>query len=233
MGCQQCTRENPGLDQHEMANSASENQNPNPTTSKIIVNEDNKSTITKDTISVNESRFSIPMIPKDKYSEYIFNIINNIRTKPKEYAQIIRFSMKNITTSKERLIYKNKVKVALTKGKNAFEEASYILEHMEPVPPLIFNNAIMIPHPSNEADAKDTCYFRQQIRIIEKNIPLAAHFKEFIKEPDVSALLMIVDDVSKNPGKKRAALLNPNYKYIGISSVNFDKTFVAFFTFSL
>ena len=134
---------------------------------------------------------------------------------------------------KERLIYKNKVKVALTKGKDAFEEAIYILEKMEPLSPLMFNNAIMIPHPTNEAQAKDTCYFRQQIRMIEKHTPLAVHFKEYIKEPDVSALLMIVDDVNKNPGKKRTALLNPNYKYIGISSVNFDKTFVAFFTFSL
>lgn len=232
MGCEHCTKKNPGLDQHEMENS-SENNNPNPTNSKIIVNEDNKSTITKDTISINESRFSIPMLPKDKYSENIFNIINNIRTKPKEYAQIIKLSMKNITTSKERLIYKNKVKVALTKGKDAFEEAIYILEKMEPLSPLMFNNAIMIPHPTNEAQAKDTCYFRQQIRMIEKHTPLAVHFKEYIKEPGVSALLMIVDDVNKNPGKKRTALLNPNYKYIGISSVNFDKTFVAFFTFSL
>ena len=40
----------------------------------------------------------------------------------------------------------------------------------------------------------------------------------------------IVDDSTKSPGKKRQAVLNPNYKYIGISSKFIGKTFVAYFT---
>ena len=43
---------------------------------------------------------------------------------------------------------------------------------------------------------------------------------------------MIVDDSTKSPGKKRQAVLNKNYKYIGISSKFIGKTFVAYFTFS-
>ena len=34
----------------------------------------------------------------------------------------------------------------------------------------------------------------------------------------MSFLLIIVDDSVKNPKKKREAVLNPNFKYIGISS---------------
>jgi hypothetical protein len=50
--------------------------------------------------------------------------------------------------------------------------------------------------------------------------------------PEVSALLMIVDDSEKNPGKKRNALLNKEFKYIGISNKFFEGKFLAYFTFS-
>ena len=43
---------------------------------------------------------------------------------------------------------------------------------------------------------------------------------------------MIVDDSEKNPGKKRQAVLNPEFKYIGISSKFIGKTFIAYFAFS-
>ena len=57
-------------------------------------------------------------------------------------------------------------------------------------------------------------------------------FKDLIKIPEVSALLMIVDDSEKNPGKKRQAVLNKDFKYIGISSKFVGKTFIAYFSFS-
>ena len=57
-------------------------------------------------------------------------------------------------------------------------------------------------------------------------------FKDLIKIPEVSALLMIVDDSEKNPGKKRQAVLNSEFKYIGISSKFIGKTFIAYFAFS-
>lgn len=57
-------------------------------------------------------------------------------------------------------------------------------------------------------------------------------FKDLIKIPEVSALLMIVDDSQKNPGRKRNAVLNKDFKYIGINSKFIGKTFIAYFTFS-
>ena len=43
---------------------------------------------------------------------------------------------------------------------------------------------------------------------------------------------MIVDDSNKNPGKKRMALLNKDFKYIGVNSKFIGKTFIAYFAFS-
>ena len=57
-------------------------------------------------------------------------------------------------------------------------------------------------------------------------------FKDLIKDWEISALLMIVDDSPKNSGIKRECILNPNYKYIGISNIKIGKQFVAYITFS-
>ena len=54
----------------------------------------------------------------------------------------------------------------------------------------------------------------------------------FLKIPEISGLLMIVDDTNKNAGKKRKALLNKELKYIGVNSKFIGKTFVAYFSFS-
>jgi hypothetical protein len=65
------------------------------------------------------------------YPEFVINLINKIRINPKDYANIIEESMKNIveeeseTDSSERtIIYKSEIKVALFKGREAFEEAA-------------------------------------------------------------------------------------------------------------
>ena len=160
-----------------------------------------------------------------KYSEYpskIIGLINRIRQNPKEYADIIEDSIKNIVReerdieqNKPKIIYKEKVKVALMRGEPAFREAAQELRKMEPVPPLIFNEDICIPLPDNENDFRDSTYLRNKVKeILAKNITINVFFKELVKLPEVSALLMIVDDNGKNSGKKRKALLNKNFKYI-------------------
>ena len=67
-----------------------------------------------------------------KYSDYpekMINLINKIRQNPREYADVIEDSIQNITTednaidpNKPKLIYKEKVKVALIKGEQDFRE---------------------------------------------------------------------------------------------------------------
>ena len=103
---------------------------------------------------------------------------------------------------------------------------------MEPLPPLEFNNNICVPLPDNEEELKDNSYLKEQVKILRETTNIDVFFKELIKLPEVSALLMIVDDGKKNLGRKRNSILNKDFKYIGISSKFVGKTFIAYFTFS-
>ena len=97
------------------------------------------------------------------YPERIIDIINTIRQDPVSYADVVIDSMKNIVednnkddSTKNKIIYKKKVKVALTRGKPAFLEAAEHLRNTEPLPPLEFVPEICIPLPEDEFDMKDT-----------------------------------------------------------------------------
>ena len=172
------------------------------------------------------------------YPEKMIELINKIRDDPASFADIIEESMQNIIEiqnddeNKPKIIYKKKVKVALSRGEPAFKEAAEILRNMEPLPPLEFKNDICVPLPDNEEEIKDSLYLKEQIRILRETTNIDVFFKDLIKIPEVSALLMIVDDTEKNPGRKRKAVLNKDFKYIGINSKFLGKTFIAYFTFS-
>ena len=178
-----------------------------------------------------------------KYSNYpekIIEIINNIRHDPVAYADIVIDSMKNIVednnkndSTKNKIIYKKKVKVALTKGKPAFLEAAEQLRNTEPLPPLEFVPEICIPLPENENEMKDTNFLKKKVLELKNDgVIIDVFYKDLVKVPEVSALLMIVDDSGKNAGKKRLTLLNKDIKYIGVNSRFVGKTFIAYLSFA-
>ena len=103
---------------------------------------------------------------------------------------------------------------------------------MNSLAPLEFKNDICIPLPEEEDEIKDSSYLREQVKNMRENVNIDVFFKDLIKVPEVSALLMIVDDSGKNPGKKRQAVLNKDFKYIGITSKFIGKAFIAYFAFS-
>ena len=231
MGCE--CHKSIGLDQHEVNNSPCPEKLPiSLKQTSANPNRESSDKVTKSDISFNQSMNIITKFGRDSYSEAIFELINKIRANPRKYADTIRDAIKNIVIIKDKFVYKDRVKVALVEGEPAFLEAVNFLEKTHPMDPLQFDNAITIPQPTNEKEAKDFNYFQQHLNTIGKERKLQMHFKELIKIPEVSAMLMIVDDVNKNRGKKRKALLNPDFKNVGISSAEFGKTFVAFFTFS-
>ena len=172
------------------------------------------------------------------YPEKMLELINKIRENPSFYADVIEDSIQNIIENqdddetKPKIIYKKKVKVALCRGEPAFREAAEKLRNIESLPPLEFKNDICAPLPDNEEEVKDPTYLKEQIKILRETTNIDVFFKDLIKLPEVSALLMIVDDGEKNPGRKRNALLNKDFKYIGINSKFIGKTFIAYFTFS-
>ena len=178
-----------------------------------------------------------------KYSNYpqkMLELINKIRENPVSYADIIEDSILNILEdqneedeNKPKIIYKKKVKVALTKGEPAFREVAEKLRNLSSLPPLEFKSDICVPLPDTEEEIRNPSYLKERVNALRKSEKIDVFFKDLIKIPEVSALLMIVDDSAKNPGKKRQAVLNKNFKYIGISSKFVGKTFIAYFTFSI
>ena len=176
----------------------------------------------------------------------VIELINNIRSDPVSFADIIEESKKNIRIEKvivkdkitgddiekDKIIYKKKVKVALSKGEIAFTEASNILKNLKPIPPLEYNENIVLKLPETESQMKDNSYLKLQAEEVKRRFNVDCYFKDLVKDPSVSTLLMVVDDNGKNGGKKRKAILNPEYKYIGVDSKFFGKTFIAYFSFS-
>ena len=173
------------------------------------------------------------------YPERMLTLINKIRENPSYYAEEVENSINNIIVQEEdddetkpKIIYKKKVKVALTRGEPAFRDTAEKLRNMESLPPLEFKNDICVPLPDNEKDIRNPSYLKEQVKILRETTNIDVFFKDLVKIPEVSALLMIVDDSQKNPGRKRNAVLNKDFKYIGINSKFIGKTFIAYFTFS-
>ena len=188
--------------------------------------------------------YNIQNVPLEynKYSDYpekIVELINNIREDPVGYADVIEDSIKYIVEEEDkndpsnaRLIFKKKVKVALNRGESAFREAADYLRTLTQLPPLEFRQEKCIPLPENEDELKDPTFLREQVRQIREHTEVDVFFKDLIKIPEISGLLMIVDDTNKNAGKKRLALLNKDIKYVGVTSKFIGKTFIAYFAFS-
>ncbi len=122
--------------------------------------------------------------------------------------------------------------MALTTGEKAFQEAIEYLRTLSPLPPLEFSQEKCIPLPNTEEELNNPSFLKSQVKILREQTRIDVFYKDLIKIPEISGLLMIVDDTNKNAGKKRRALLSNELKYIGVSSKFIGRTFVAYFSFS-
>jgi len=174
------------------------------------------------------------------YPEAVFNLINQIRANPKEYANTIEESINYIIEEKDennpsenKIIYKNQIKVALVRGEEAFKETAEELKNMESMEPLEFReeNCLTLP---DDIEEDNSNFLKSKVKEkLKDNININIFFKEKISIPEISVLLMIVDDRNKkDSGKKRKAILNKDFKFIGITSKFIDDTFIAYFSFS-
>lgn len=160
----------------------------------------------------------------NEYVKKVYFLINKIRTNPPKFAEVVLNYQQFVKEEGQRKIFDYKLKVALNEGKKMFDDCAEYLRNLSPMSELIFNDDIILECPEEPKNIKDINYFKQ--KVIEKiqQQKIEAYFKDSIKEPEISVLLMIVDDSLKNPRKKREAVLNPNYKFIGISSSTIDET---------
>jgi hypothetical protein len=192
--------------------------------------------------SMNEIKKESNYLTKNIFNKRVFEIINKIRMNPIAYSQFIVENIKNISIEnceetnektgmkevKQVIIFKKKVKVKLFKGEDEFIEAAKLLTKMSPMEPLQFNEDIIMPIPDSFEVMNDIDFIKN--KIIKSNINI--FFKSNIKNPEIAVLLMIVDDNESSEKKKRNAILNKEFKYIGIDSKFINNKFVSYFTFS-
>jgi hypothetical protein len=172
--------------------------------------------------------------PSDNYSKYLFEQINKIRADPQSYIGIIEDAKNNIIKDKRgRYIYNGKIKIALTNGEIAFNNAINYLKTVKSMNKLEFNPYLTVELPKTENEIKYKNDLRLKVdNMVNNGIPIKSYWRDVIKDPQISFLMMIVDDSGDNSGMKRKDILDPNMKYIGISSIDINGTFVCYLTLS-
>jgi hypothetical protein len=235
----------------------SEKNSKNDTEKKEIKKEENVKKEKKEKIEKKEKKEKIEKkekkeeeeneyLTKNNYNLRVFELINQIRINPSEYSQTVLDNINNIIIenhkiinketgieeNKQEIVFKKKVKVNLYKGEESFREAVNALNRTPSMQKLKFNKDIVIPLPNNEQDIINSDFIKSKANEIRQFSNINIYFKEYIKNPEVAVLLMIVDDTEIMSGKKRECLLNPHLKYIGIDSKFIGKNFIAHFSFS-
>ncbi len=168
---------------------------------------------------IQEPKEIISNLPLTDYVKKVFSLINKVRLNPTEFVVVIETAEKFIKEINGRTIFDdNKIKVLLNEGKKMFEDCANYLKTLSSMSELIFSDEIVLECPKDEQNIKDINYFKEKLLEKKEKFGIEAYFKDSIKIPEISVLLMLVDDSAKNPRKKRETLLNPNFKYIGISS---------------
>ena len=170
--------------------------------------------------------------PGDDFSRYIFDHINNIRENPQSFIKTIEKAKSNITYDKNGIcIYKSSVKVALSKGVPAFDEAIEYLQNLSPMNKLIFSSELLVTLPEEEEQIKDRTYMNELINEkVHAGIPIKSFWRDIIKDRETCLILMIVDDTGANSGKKRNDILDPSMQFIGITSKKIGKSFASYVT---
>ena len=172
------------------------------------------------------------MQPSDNFSKALFSQINKIRSNPQSYINFIENSKKNIMTDKKgRLIYNGTIKIALTRGEQAFDEAIDFLKKSKSMEQLVFNPYLTVemPKTANEIKYKNDLRYKVE-KMINKGIMIKSFWRDVIRDPEISFLMMMVDDTGEMSGMRRKDLLDPNMKYIGINAVEINGSFVCYIT---
>lgn len=152
------------------------------------------------------------------YVKKVFFLINKVRTNPSYFADVVDYYQQYIIEKNDRKIFSHKVNVYLNEGAPMFQDCSDYLRKLEPMNELTFSDEIVLDCPTDPENIRDMDYFKQKVCEKEKKEKIEAYFKDSIKEPEISVLLMIVDDSVRNPRRKRETVLNKRFTKIGISA---------------
>ena len=196
----------------------------------------NSIVIDKKEIEANATQeISKSILPEDNYSKYLLEQINKIRTEPQSFIGVIEDAKDNIKKTRRGTYYynSNQKKVGLKEGETTFNDAIEFLKTLQPMPPLAFTQSLIPAPPQNDEEIYDINYLRKNVAEMMKNgLNVKSYWRDYINDPEICFLLMIVDDNGRKKGLRRKDILNPNMKYIGISSVEINEHYVNYFVLS-
>ena len=214
------------------------------------INEKLNNVNTKNTKEKNDISISsvISSLYKNDYNTRMVDLINKLRTNPKEYAKIILSNIQYIqkrvkitadditgqNEEKEEIFFQKKIKVELYRGEIAFFETAEFLNKLKPLKELKVKEEIkmnLLPETEDQI-LNDKILINNQLDEIKKRFNISAFFKDNLRNPEIGLMLMIIGDNKNSQNKKRNALLNPDYKYIAVNSKFIGDKFVSYFTFS-
>lgn len=180
------------------------------------------------------TRKIIPSEPADNFSKYLFEQINKIRTDPQSFVGVIEDGKANIKKDKYgRLIFNGKMKIGLAEGESAFNKTIEYLKKLNPMEPLEFDQNLAVPPPTNVHDIKDKDDLKRKVlNMMGNGMVIRSYWRDVVRHPEISFLLMIVDDNGIKSGMRRKDILNPTMKYIGITSAEINKQFVCYLALS-
>jgi hypothetical protein len=167
------------------------------------------------------------------FCQYLFDKINEIRTNPKNFIDVINESKKNIIKSEDKFYYKqNNVKIVLKYGQKSFDDAIEYLQNLESMNKLQFDNDLLIPLPKNQEDLKDKNYLKNNVyNKIRTGIRIKCFWRSDINIKEVCLLMMILDENNEKK-EKRNSIFNKNMKKIGINSVEIENLFCCYILLS-
>ncbi len=176
----------------------------------------------KDQSSIQKKRVVKKKIDPKKNINEMLEVINALRTDPAGFSQKIIELTDFIKVEDQKIIFDKKgTRVGLNRGAEHFKTVAAQISERSSTEPLELREDISVPIPEN-FDLKDKQWQESLLKSLkvdtgDKYSVYAINIDVGSDHPETSLLLQIVDDNKIFNGKRRENILNPNYKYVGIS----------------
>ena len=172
----------------------------------------------------------------------LYEIINKIRTNPKDFIDKIKIYKEKIIRKDYQFLLpiENEIFITLNRGPKAFDEAIEYLNKLEPMNSLIMKNELKIDidNTINNFEMNFTSFSflekiiknkKKELEKNKKNYKIEGfHYDKSTNNAEISAILQIVDD-NMGDCSRRKNLLNPNFTYVGISCVNIKENVFCYY----
>lgn len=178
------------------------------------------------------------------FANKLLNEINLIRNDPQVYANKVEHMMQFIQPNNELIFnpsaipfmfeYGDMKRIGLRTGEEGFVKCIEYLKSVKSLlPELKWNEEIRIDLSECDDFTSDSfqLIIEQKKEIIGNKHPLFSVNIDVVPDPEISALLQLIDDTPFQ-GKRRDAILNPEFTYLAISQGKDKKkrlfTFISF-----